>query len=146
MTTWEQPSSSSAQCQKHSRPSPRTPRKKELLVFKVPVKASRSDYVTDPKTKKRTKQSIGKFEGDVYLLATSKQSVSLIPFIQAKAAEEFSKEFQTKECVHLIKALVPIEDWDKDWIGWLDIDLGTFFTHDLELAKKMAVLFSVEFS
>lgn len=49
-----------------------------------------------------------------------------------------------KESTRLSSALRPIEEWDRDVCGWLELDNGFAFFTDEEMWRKTCALFGVE--
>lgn len=86
-------------------------------------------------------------EGDatVYILAPAGWEREIERRISAWAADEFPKDrdFQTKEAVRLAGALRPVEEWDSDTCGWLEISNGFLFFTDREMWEKACALFGV---
>jgi hypothetical protein len=62
--------------------------------------------------------------------------------IKQFAANKYDKNL--KETTRLPGALRPIDDWDRDVQGWLELDNGFFFFTDKEMWKKTAELFGIE--
>lgn len=49
-----------------------------------------------------------------------------------------------KETTHLARTLRPVEEWDRDVQGWLDVSNGVFFFTDLGMFMETARLFGLD--
>lgn len=62
----------------------------------------------------------------------------------AKSTYHEDREFRLKENTRLPSALRPLEDYDRDVCGWLELDNGFLFFSDREMWEKACALFGVE--
>lgn len=89
-------------------------------------------------------KSIEKPVGDatVYVICNKNDVKEITTRIKKFAAENYNGNL--KESTRLQGALRPLEDWDTEVMGWLELDNGFFFFTDKEMWEKVAELFGVE--
>lgn len=79
---------------------------------------------------------------EVYVICHRDHTKAVEAFIRADAKDGF--ETDLCEPTLLDNALRPMEDWDTNRCGWLELDNGFFFFTDREMFEGVAKLFGVE--
>ncbi len=85
-------------------------------------------------------------EATIYVICPSGWKQEVERRIRGWAADDYPKEreFQLKESTRLASSLRPVEDWDRDICGWLEIDNGFLFFSDEEMWGRASALFGLE--
>lgn len=89
---------------------------------------------------KSTKPPVG--DATIYVICRKEDVQEVHDRIKQFAAENYNKNL--KESTRLQEALRPLEDWDTEVRGWLELDNGFFFFTDKEMCEKTAELFGIE--
>lgn len=79
-------------------------------------------------------------EATVYLLADKDHATEAEKRIRSWAA----KDFTMKEATRLPRALWPVNEWDGDTQGWLELDNGFMFFTDEQMWASTCELFGVK--
>lgn len=85
-------------------------------------------------------------EGDatIYVLAPKGWEDEIERRVRAWAADSHDDEFRLKEPTRLSDALRPVEEWDSETCGWLEISNGFLFFSSREMWEKACALFGVD--
>lgn len=78
----------------------------------------------------------------VYVIARKGDKEEYTERILKWASEDYNSHM--KETTHLARTLRPVEDWDRDVQGWLDVSNGVFFFTDLGMFMATANLFGLD--
>jgi len=78
----------------------------------------------------------------VYIICNKDWADEVKKRITKWAKEESPRD--TLERICLIEAVCPVEKWDQEKVGWLELDNGYFFFTDKEMFEKTAKLFGIE--
>jgi hypothetical protein len=81
----------------------------------------------------------------VYVLCDENLANEIIDRIQAiaKGEECQGNEIRLHEKSYFLEALTPVRDFDKKFLGWLELDNGFFWTTNLEMWRKFAKVFGL---
>lgn len=104
--------------------------------FAIPL----SDVPANWRDKAKTK---GEGEATIYALAPVGYESDLERRVHGWATDSHYDEFRLKEPTKLSAALRPVEDWDRDTCGWLELNNGFLFFTDKEMWQKACSLFGV---
>ena len=80
-------------------------------------------------------------EATVYVLCDKSHAEEVESRVRGFARDGYSSRL--KEGTRLESSLRPIEEWDADVCGWLELDNGFFFFTDREMWERTAALFGV---
>lgn len=101
--------------------------------FAVPLAEVPPNWRDKAKTK-------GTGEATIYALAPADYAADVEERIRAWTRAEHA---DLKEGLRLTNALRPVEEWDGDVCGWLELDNGFLFFTDREMWEKTCALFGV---
>lgn len=109
--------------------------KSELTAFSftVPLAAVPKNWRDKSKTKP-------KGDATIYVLCPARFAAEVEERINEWARNEYPK---LKEGLHLTAALRPVEEWDSERCGWLELDNGFLFFTDDDMWRKACHLFGV---
>jgi hypothetical protein len=79
-------------------------------------------------------------EATIYVLCPQEFAVEVEDRVRKWASEEYPR---LKEALHLNRTLRPVEEWDGDTCGWLELDNGFFFFTDKTMWQNTCGLFEV---
>lgn len=84
-------------------------------------------------------------DGDapIYVLCPAGWESEIERRIRGWAADAGADDLRLKEPTKLASALRPVEDWDSDTCGWLEISNGFLFFTDEPMWRKACALFGV---
>ena len=102
--------------------------------FTVPL----AEVPANWRDKSKTKPS---GEATIYVLCPAEFAEEVEERINGWARNE---RVDLKEGLHLTAALRPVEKWDSDTCGWLELDNGFLFFLDRQMWERACTLFGVE--
>lgn len=80
-------------------------------------------------------------EATIYVLCPNEHDQEVQERIAGWVREEYP---ELKEGLKLTNALRPVEEWDSETAGWLELDNGFMFFTDADMWQKTCTLFGVE--
>jgi hypothetical protein len=90
----------------------------------------------------KRKGELGEGFKDVYVIAQKGDREEYTKRILKWASEAYNSGM--KETTHLARTLRPVEEWDNDVQGWLDVSNGVFFFTDFDMFMNTAKLFGLD--
>lgn len=112
--------------------------KADLVAFSFDISLSEVEANWRDKSK-----TVPSGDATIYVLAPAEWVVEIERRIRAWAAGSHDDELRLKESTRLSSALRPMEEWDRDTCGWLEISNGYMFFTDEAMWQKTCALFGV---
>jgi len=100
------------------------------------------DEIPDPWRSKKSEAFVAPGAGaTIYLLAPAEMMDEV-----KERANDWARDTgpELRDGTQLIRALKPIEEWDKSRVGWLELNNGFMFFTDREMWEQTANLFGVQ--